>query len=397
MVRPAGSEKTESEEEKMEQRMAAVEKFTSEQLKWNSEIKAEIMGLKERMLELKEIKEMLRDLKKGDRRSEGGESSVNGEERVEEPSRQDSQREKMKEGEMKSWGRRVELPGFEGEDPMGWLARAEKFFEVQNVIAGERLKLAFISMEGSASPWFSFWRKNSKNPSWEEFSMALNRRFGGKERSSVFEKLAKIKQNGRIHEYIQDFELLVSQAPQTGEEQLLGYFFAGLQSKIRNQIRPHDPKELMRAMEIALDVEESFREEKISSFGHRNNASFLHYQGSTGITCHTNLHKGNSGPVSSSLTSTARNESSSSNREFRPGEGSRNRGSRTLPYPEYVRREEGRCFHCGGAYGPRHRCPEKNLRVIICAEDEEDPTEVNHSGWGQIEEELEKEHQGAVT
>ena len=51
----------------------------------------------------------------------------------------------------------------------------------------------------------------------------LNRRFGGKERSFGFEKLAKIKQNGRIDEYIQDFELLVSQEPQTGEEQLLGY------------------------------------------------------------------------------------------------------------------------------------------------------------------------------
>ena len=47
LVRPAGSKKTESEEEKMEQRMAAVEKFTSEQLKWNSEIRAEILGLKE--------------------------------------------------------------------------------------------------------------------------------------------------------------------------------------------------------------------------------------------------------------------------------------------------------------------------------------------------------------
>jgi len=71
----------------MEQRMAAVEKFTSEQGKWNSEIRAEILGLKKGMLELKE---MLQDLKKGDRRSEGGESSENGDERGEEQSRQDN-------------------------------------------------------------------------------------------------------------------------------------------------------------------------------------------------------------------------------------------------------------------------------------------------------------------
>ena len=150
----------------MEQRTAAVEKLTSEQEKWNSEIRAKILGLKEGMLELKEIKEMLQDLKKGDRRSKGGESLVNGEERREEPSRQENQWEKENEGEMKLWTRRVELQVFEGVDPMGWLAKAEKFFEVQNLTAEERLKLAFISMEGSTSPWFSFWIKNSKNPSW---------------------------------------------------------------------------------------------------------------------------------------------------------------------------------------------------------------------------------------
>ena len=98
-----------------------------------------------------------------------------------------------------------------------------------------------------------------------------------------------------MDEYIQELELLVSQAPQTRDEQLLGYFFAGLQSKIRNQIRPHDPKELMRAMEIALDVEESFREEKWGSNGYRNNAPYGRYYGGTIITARTKVYRGNSG------------------------------------------------------------------------------------------------------
>ena len=108
--------------------------------------------------------------------------------------------------------------------------------------AKERLKLAFISREGSASPWFSFWRKNSKNPSWEEFSMALNRRFGGKERIFVFKKLAKIKQNGKVDEYIQLFEFLLSQAPQTGDEQLLGYSFLGYGPRFATKLDPMIPR-----------------------------------------------------------------------------------------------------------------------------------------------------------
>jgi len=52
-------------------------------------------------------------------------------------------------------------------------------------------------------------------------------------------------------------------------------------------------------------------------------------------------------------------------------ESSRNKGARTLPYQEYIkRREEAKCFHCGGPYSYGHHCPDKNLRVIIGREDE---------------------------
>lgn len=56
----------------------------------------------------------------------------------------------------------------------------------------------------------------------------------------------------------------------------------------------------------------------------------------------------------------------------RGASGSRGKGTRHLPYPEYVkRRDEGRCYHCGLAFGSGHRCPEKSLRVVILAEDEQ--------------------------
>ena len=52
---------------------------------------------------------------------------MNGDERREEHSRQGTKFDTEDEGELKPWSRRVELPIFEGVDPMVWLARAEKF------------------------------------------------------------------------------------------------------------------------------------------------------------------------------------------------------------------------------------------------------------------------------
>ncbi|KOM38970.1 hypothetical protein LR48_Vigan03g235200 [Vigna angularis] len=58
-------------------------------------------------------------------------------------------------------------------------------------------------------------------------------------------------------------------------------------------------------------------------------------------------------------------------------EGSDNdgRNTRNLPYSEFLkRRKEGRCFRCGGLFGPGHHCPERSLRMTILAEDEEEET-----------------------
>jgi len=140
----------------------------------------------------------------------------------------------------KYWMKRVELPTFEGVDPMGWIARAEKFFKIQNISSKEKLCLAIISMEGGANHWFRFWKRKVKNPSCEDLIEALIRRFWGKERSFFFEKLATLRQSGGVEEYVQEFEVLVSQTSEVSEEQLLGYFFASLRSEIRSQIRPHN-------------------------------------------------------------------------------------------------------------------------------------------------------------
>lgn len=46
---------------------------------------------------------------------------------------------------------------------------------------------------------------------------------------------------------------------------------------------------------------------------------------------------------------------------------------RNLPYPEFLKRkEEGRCFRCGGPFALGHKCTERSLRVLLLAEDKKE-------------------------
>ncbi|WVZ01013.1 hypothetical protein V8G54_027082 [Vigna mungo] len=285
--------------------------------------------------------------------SEGSQMSVN-ENRRGRREGVGEEREVERNERQPSWKKRVNLPIFEGLEPLNWINRAEKFFEIQGVTEQEKLSLAYISMEGRAGYWFRFWKVTAKNLSWEGLKEAMIRRFEGRDRGTIFERLAAIKQAGTVDEYVQDFEVLVGQTKGIPEEQLLGYFFAGLQEDIRSQIRPYDPQELMAAMRIARDLELAHRGARTGGWNVAKNPG--NATAKVGITT---------------------------------GSDNRGRGTRNLPYAEYLKwEEESRCFRCGGPFSSGHHCPERSLRVLILGEDEEGETEEEEAAMDQRQMEL---------
>ncbi|RDY08108.1 hypothetical protein CR513_07708, partial [Mucuna pruriens] len=95
--------------------------------------------------------------------------------------------------DMQIWAKE-ELPAFVGADPIGWIARAETFFEVQEILSFHKLQYAFISMEGVAIHEFYYWSQKNPDSSWESFSTALTRRFKDSYSSRIFEGLTALKQ-----------------------------------------------------------------------------------------------------------------------------------------------------------------------------------------------------------
>lgn len=61
-----------------------------------------------------------------------------------------------------AWAKEGQMPMFEGEDPLGWITRTEKFFDAQRVDENHKLHLAFINIEGNTIFWFQHWKKKTK-------------------------------------------------------------------------------------------------------------------------------------------------------------------------------------------------------------------------------------------
>ncbi|KOM49767.1 hypothetical protein LR48_Vigan08g059400 [Vigna angularis] len=326
------------------------------------------------------VQELVRVIGERGRRDErhldGSQGSVNGR-RTDEDEREGDGVGGGHREEPPYWKKRVELPVFEGSEPMNWIYRADKFFELQGVPEDEKLRLAYISMEGMAGHWFRFWREKARNRSWVGLKEALVVRFGGRNRGTVFERLASCKQSGSVGDYIQEFEVLVSQAEKIPEAQLLGYFMAGLQEGIRNQLRLLDPKEFMDVMRLARDVE-AFQAGARASGGNSS-------KGPTWGKPSGSVARVDPGRHNQNRTGTVEKEGGPRREGERTFVNTQGRNIRDLPYAEYVkRREEGRCFRCGGPFGPGHRCPERGLRMLILAEDEEP------GGEEEVEVELEQ-------
>ncbi|KOM30937.1 hypothetical protein LR48_Vigan01g049200 [Vigna angularis] len=150
----------------------------------------------------------------------------------------------------------------------------------------------------------------------------------------------------------------------------MGYFLSGLREEVSDHVRPHDPPDLMTAMRVARDVEKLCAKTG-GGWISKNPSSWGKTSGSV-MKVETNREQaGRAGPAES-VGSVNKGATHGGNHRRDSGSGNE-RGVRNLPYSEYIkRREEGKCFRCGGPFSPGHRCTERGIRMMILAEEEEE-------------------------
>lgn len=290
--------------------------------------------------------------------------------------------------------KKVELPMFNGEDPAGWITRAEIYFRVQGTRSELKVDLAQLCMEGPTLHFFRALLDDDEQLSWEKLKEALLERYGGLGEGSVFEQLSSLRQEGSVDEYIQAFECLVAQVAKMPDEQYMGYFIHGLRDGIRGRVRSlksigpiSRPRLLNMARAVEIEVQErrsGWSGSRVT--GSRGSASWAAHSRSTIVSGTGSANSGRSqnndwvyvrgakeGLDKGGTGTGPRGGGRSERRQFGP----RDRGVRQVSYQQIEEcREKGLCFKCGGPFHPKHQCPDRQLRLMITEEEDVDEGEV---------------------
>lgn len=104
--------------------------------------------------------------------------------------------------------RKLEIPLFSGDDPLGWIFRVERYFKVNKVAEEEKLDAAVLCFERQALNWVQWKEVRALMDSWEALKRDLVLRFHPSQCGSSYEMIMALRQDKEVADYIERFELL---------------------------------------------------------------------------------------------------------------------------------------------------------------------------------------------
>ncbi|KAL8151694.1 hypothetical protein V2J09_021502 [Rumex salicifolius] len=275
--------------------------------------------------------------------------------------------------------RKVELPAFDGDDPLTWIARAEQYFSIQATSPAGKVTIAMVSMDGAALNWVRWIGQQRLDFSWEELKAELVKRFMGTQATNRFEHLSLIKQKGSVDDFIDEIVACAAHTTGIGNDQLLGYFLAGIKPEIRVDLQRNEEVELFAAMDGARRVERKLNFDKGLGRGpwkqERSGARHRPWPNKGAGSAVLGSHGSKEGPFSKPKSGW---QSSSSSSGSTMSTAARPVFSKTLTPRELSDlRAKGLCFKCRQPYSPLHKCGEKIFKLVEFLEEELDDTEAD--------------------
>lgn len=154
----------------------------------------------------------------------------------------------------------LSFPSFDGDNPRLWISRCEKYFDMYSVELESWVKVATMHLSPPVACWFQSVEMQYQYVSWPLFCELLHGRYGRDQHQSLLRLLFRIRQDGKVAEYIEKFSTLVDQlsAYERVSDPLYfaTRFVEGLRPDIRAVVLIQRPADLDTACSLALLQEE---------------------------------------------------------------------------------------------------------------------------------------------
>ncbi|WVZ01419.1 hypothetical protein V8G54_027488 [Vigna mungo] len=238
----------------------------------------------------------------------------------------------------------MDLPSFDGTDPLGWIFKANQFFTFHQTPPEQRIQLASFSLEGQALAWFQWMHNNGLLTSWDSFLRALELRFAPSKFDDPIATLCKLSQTHSLQHYLSEFEKLSNRISGYPASFYLSCFISGLKPHLRREVTALQPSDLNQAIAFA----------KLHEDKHSSNPSFNRFPRSSPPP--------NPPPLTSPkplppLLPTPLNKLPI---------------KRLTETEMQARREKNLCYNCDEQYTRGHRCKSQFL-LLVSTEPDDDP------------------------
>ncbi|KAJ0547388.1 putative retrotransposon gag domain-containing protein [Helianthus annuus] len=151
---------------------------------------------------------------------------------------------------------KINLPLFDGSNPLGWIFQAENYFSYYKVPPEERIELTAFHLVGDALSWYQNLAHNDLLGTWPTFKRDLELRFGPSTYENHKATLFKLQQTASVSEYQTEFERVSNRVTGLSREALRDCYISGLRADIQNELALHKPASLHAACALSRLIED---------------------------------------------------------------------------------------------------------------------------------------------
>ncbi|KAL5842623.1 hypothetical protein ACOSQ3_013226 [Xanthoceras sorbifolium] len=127
---------------------------------------------------------------------------------------------------------KMDFSRFSGGNPYDWLDKVCRYFRICEVARADKVDLASMNLEGKASSWWRWisiqYDQDHRRMGWMAFECEIVDQFGPSPVANHQGQLAKLRQEGKLQTYLEEFRQLHTMTRGWTKEQLIGTFTEGL-------------------------------------------------------------------------------------------------------------------------------------------------------------------------